>query len=128
MSAGSVSKQDLVLTLKGKTILNLELKRHLAPKTVGSVIRSIPIEGNAHMIGTSIALVDTTIRAGGEKLRTQFKKGDVGFLASNSSICFFIEDVSSTKSMTLIGKVTSNIESLKVVKPGDIFTITQAGT
>jgi uncharacterized protein len=128
MSAGSVSKQDLVLTLKGKTSLNLELKRHLAPKTVGSIMRSIPIEGNAHMIGTSIAYVDTTIRAGGEKLQTQFKKGDVGFLASNSSICFFIEDMSSTKSMTLIGKITSNIESLKNVKPGDIFTITQAGT
>lgn len=128
MSAGSVSKQELVLTLKGKTSLNLELKRHLAPKTVGTIMRSIPIEGNAHMIGTSIAFVDTTIRAGGEKLRTQFKKGDVGFLASNSSICFFIEDISSTKSMTLIGKVTANIESLKDVKPGDIFTITQAGT
>ena len=128
MSAGSVSKQELVLTLKGKTSLNLELKRHLAPKTVGTIMRSIPIEGNAHMIGTSIAFVDTTIRAGGEKLRTQFKKGDVGFLASNSSICFFMDDISSTKSMTLIGKVTSNIESLKDVKPGDIFTITQAGT
>lgn len=128
MSAGSVSKQELVLTLKGKTSLNLELKRHLAPKTVGTIMRSIPIEGNAHMIGTSIAFVDTTIRAGGEKLRTQFKKGDVGFLASNSSICFFMDDISSTKSMTLIGKVTSNIESLKDVKPGDIFTITQVGT
>jgi len=128
MSAGSVSKQDLALNLKGKTSLNLELKRHLAPKTVGSIMRSIPIEGNAHMIGTSIAFVDTAIRAGGEKLRTQFKKGDVGFLASNSSICFFLEDTSSTKSMTLIGKITANIESLKDVKPGDIFTITQAGT
>ena len=30
--------------------------------------------------------------------------------------------------MTLIGKITSDIESLKAVKPGDIFTITQAGT
>jgi len=128
MSAGSVSKQDLTLNLKGKTTLNLELKRHLAPKTVGSIMRSIPIEGNAHMIGTSIAFMDTNIRAGGEKLRTQFKKGDVGFLASNSSICFFIEDASSTKSMTLIGKIPSNIEYLKEVKPGDIFTITQAGT
>jgi uncharacterized protein len=128
MSAGSVSKQDLILTLKGKTSLNFELKRHLAPKTVGTIMRSIPIEGNAHMIDTSIAFVDTTIKAGGEKLRTQFKKGDVGFLASNSSICFFIEDMSSTKSMTLIGKVTANIEPLKDVKPGDIFSITQAGT
>ena len=128
MSVGSVSKQDLVLTLKGKTSLNLELKRHLAPKTVGTVMRSIPIEGNAHMIGNSIAFIDTTIRVGGEKLRTQFKKGDIGFLASNSSICFFIDDVSNMKPMTLIGKVISNLESLKDVKPGDIFTITQAGT
>ena len=128
MSAGSVSKQDLVLTLKDKASLNFELKRHLAPKTVGTIMRSIPIEGNAHMIGSSIASIDTTIRAGGEKLRTQFKKGDIGFLASNSSICFFIDDVSSMKPMTLVGKVISNLESLKDVKPGDIFTITQAGT
>jgi len=128
MSVGSVSKQDLVLNLKNKAFFNLELKRHLAPKTVGSVVRSIPIEGNAHMLGNSIAFMDTTIRAGGEKLRTQFKKGDVGFLASNSSICFFIEDISFTKSMTLIGKITSNLEALKDVKPGDIFTVTQAGT
>jgi len=126
MSVGSVSKQDLVLTLKGKDSLNLELKRHLAPKTVGTIMRSIPIEGNAHMIGSSIAFIDTTIRAGGEKLRSQFKKGDIGFLASNSSICFFIDDVSSMKPMTLIGKIISNLESLKDVKPGDIFTITQA--
>ena len=128
MSAGSVFKQDLVLTLKGKASLNFELKRHLAPKTVGTVMRSIPIEGNAHMIGSSIAFIDTTIRAGGEKLRTQFKKGDIGFLASNSSICFFIDDVSSIKPMTLIGRAISNLESLKDVKPGDIFTMTQAGT
>ena len=126
MSVGSVSKQDLVLTLKGKSSLSLELKRHLAPKTVGNIMRSIPIEGNAHMIGSSIAFIDTTIRAGGEKLRTQFKKGDIGFLASNSSICFFIDDVSAVKPMTLIGKVISNLESLKDVKPGDVFTITQA--
>lgn len=128
MSVGSVSKQDLVLNLKNKAFFNIELKRHLAPKTVGSVMRSVPIEGNAHMLGPSIAFMDTTIRAGGEKLRTQFKKADIGFLASNSSICFFIEDVSSTKSMTLIGKITSSLEALKDVKPGDIFTITQAGT
>lgn len=128
MSAGSVSKVDLILSLKGKSTLNLELKRHLAPKTVGTISRSIPVEGNAHMMGPSIAYVDTSIKTGGEKLKTQFKKGDIAFLAANGSICFFVEDVSSTKPMTLIGKVTTNLENLKEVKPGDIFTITQAGT
>lgn len=126
MSAGSVSKIDLILSLKGKATLNLELKRHLAPKTVGGISRFIPIEGNAHMMGTTIAYMDTVIKTGGEKLRTQFKKGDVGFLAANGSICFFVYDVAVTKPMTLIGKITTNLEVLKDVKPGDIFTITQA--
>ena len=128
MSAGSVSKHDLVLSLKGKALLNLELKRHMAPKTVGIILRSIPIEGNAHLMASNIAFMDTTIIAGGEKLRNQFRKGDVCFLASNSSIWFFRDDTSSTKSMTLIGKITSNLELLKDVKPGDIFSITQVGT
>ena len=80
------------------------------------------------MMGINIAFMDTNLNAGGEKLRTQFKKGDIGFLASNSSICFFLEDIPSAKSMTLIGKVASNLDALKEVKPGDIFSITQAGT
>ncbi|OLD41074.1 MAG: hypothetical protein AUI60_02805 [Thaumarchaeota archaeon 13_1_40CM_2_39_4] len=128
MSAESVSKIDLILSLKEKALLNLELKRHLAPKTVGTIIRSLPVEGNAHMMGSSIAFVDTNLNAGGEKLRNQFKKGDVSFMASNGSICFFLEDVPAAKSMTLIGKVTTNLDALKEVKPGDTFSITQAGT
>jgi hypothetical protein len=128
MSAGSVSKIDLILSLKGKAQCSLEIKRHLAPKTIGAIIRALPLEGNAHMMGSSIAFMDTSLNAGGEKLRTQFKKGEVGFMASNGSICFFLEDTSSTKSMTLVGKIISNLDALKEVKPGDIFLITQAGT
>ena len=128
MSVGSASKIDLVLSLKGKTQCSLELKKHLAPKTVGIIIRSLPLEGNAHTIGNSIAFMDTNLNTGGEKLRIQFKKGEVGFMASNGSICFFLEDVSSTKPMTLMGKITSNLDKLKEVKPGDIFSIAQAGT
>jgi hypothetical protein len=126
MSAGSVSRIDLVLSLKGKSTASLELKRHLAPKTVGTISRSIPIEGNAHMMGSSITYVDTPIKTGGEKLKTQFKRGEIGFLAGNGSICFFVDDVSVTKPMTLIGKITANLEILRDVKPGDILTITQA--
>jgi|SRR5215831_8860817 len=128
MSAGSVSNIELDVTLKGKARLNLELKRHLAPKTVGVIMRSLPIEGNAHMIGNSIAFMDTTLNAGGEKLRTQFKKGDAAFMASNGSICFFIDEISSSKPMTLIGRITLNLDLLKNVRPGDIFSISQVGT
>jgi uncharacterized protein len=128
MSAGSVSKVVLILSLKGKAQCDIELKRHLAPKTVGAIIRALPLEGNAHMMASSIAFMDTALNAGGEKLRTGFKKGDVAFMASNGSICFFLEDEPSAKSMTLVGNITSNLDALKEVKPGDIFLITQADT
>ena len=127
MSTGSVSKIDAILKIKGKSELKFELKRHLAPKTVGILIRSMPLEGNAHMMGSSFAYIDTQINAGGEKLRTQFKKGDVAFMAVNGSICFFVNDSESTKSMTFIGKITSDIDALDELKPGDVFLITQAG-
>ena len=77
-------------------------------------------------MGSSIALMDTNLNAGGEKLRSQFKKGDIGFLASNGSICFFLQDVSQSKPMTLIGKIATNLDALNQVKPGDIFSLNQA--
>ncbi len=79
------------------------------------------------MMGNSFAYMETQVNTGGEKLRTQFKKGDVAFMAANGSICFFLNDLESTKSMTLIGKITTNIDSLNDLKPGDIFSIIQAG-
>jgi len=127
MSSGSVSRIGAVLKIKDKSELNFELKRHLAPKTVGSLIRSMPLEGNAHMMGNSFAYMETQINTGGEKLRTQFKKGDIAFMAENGSICFFLNDLESSKSMTIIGKITSNIDALNEIKPGDIFSITQTG-
>ena len=127
MSTGSVSKIEVILKIKGKSELNFELKRHLAPKTVGNLARSMPLDGNAHMMGTSFAYMETRVNTGGEKLRTQFKKGDVAFMAANGSICFFVNDFESTKSMTLIGKITSNIDALDEIKPGDVFLITQTG-
>lgn len=128
MSAGSVSKINLILSLKGKARIDLELKRHLAPKTVGAILRALPLEGNAHVMGTSFAFMDTSLTTGGEKLKTQFKKGDVTFMASNGSICFFLEDTVLTKPMTLIGMINSNVTELNTIKPGDIFLVSQDGT
>jgi len=127
MSTGSVSKIEAILMIKGKSELKFELKRHLAPKTVGNLVRSMPLDGNAHMMGNIFAYMETRVNTGGEKLRTQFKKGDVAFMAANGSICFFVNDFESTKSMTLIGKITSNIDALVEIKPGDVFLITQTG-
>jgi len=123
LSTSSVSKKQLILEIRGKTKISCDLKRHLAPRTVGIIMRSLPLEGNAHLLGKSVLYFETNVDSGIERRGTEFKKGDVAFLSSSGSLCFFINDVISKKTMTLIGKLGDNIDTLKGVKSGDIMCI-----
>ncbi len=86
-------------------------------------MRSLPLEGHAHQLGQSILYFETSIDSGIERARSEFKKGDVAFLPSTGSICFFTHDVGSGKTMTPIGKLRNNIDALNDVKSGDVFCI-----
>ena len=123
MSSGSVSKINLILEIRGKSKITCELKRHLSPKTVGILSRSLPLEGNAHLLGKSIVYFETPIDSGIERARSVFKKGDVAFLPAEGSICFFIGNSEPGKKMTPIGKIISNIEPLTEVKSGDVLSL-----
>ena len=123
MTIDSVSRKQLILEIQGKAKIPCDLKRHLSPRTVGTIMRSLPLEGHAHLLGKSILYFETTIDSGIERARTEFKKGDVAFLPSSGSVCFFIADVVSGKTMTPIGKLIGNIDALKDVKSGDVFRI-----
>jgi len=123
LSTLSVSRKQLILEIQGKAKIPCDLKRHLSPRTVGTIMRSLPIEGHAHQLGQSIFYFETSIDSGIERPKTEFKKGDVAFLPSSGSICFFMNDVTSGKTMTPIGKLSDNIDALKDVKSGDVFRI-----
>ena len=125
MSAGSVSSSQLIVEIRGKVKMSCELKRHLSPKTVGSILRSIPLEGNAHFIGQNIIYFETGVSSGVERQKKEFKKGDIAFTPAGGSICFFASDVITTKPMTPIGKLLSNVDSLRDVKAGDVIALYQ---
>ena len=123
MSASSVSRKQLILEIRGKAKISCDLKRHLSPRTVGTIMRSLPLEGHAHLLGKSILYFESNIDSGIERSKTEFKKGDVAFLPSAGSLCFFLNDTVFTKTMTLIGKLSENIDALKDVKPGDVLCL-----
>lgn len=123
MSELSVSRKQLILEIRGKAKISCNLKRHLSPRTVGTMMRSLPLEGHAHLLGQSIVYFETSIDSGIERARSEFKKGDVAFLPSTGSVCFFIKDVVSGKTMTPIGKLVGNIDALNDIKSGDVFSI-----
>ena len=128
LSTSSVSRKQLILEIRGKAKISCILKRHLSPRTVGTIMRSLPLEGHAHLLGKSILYFETTVDSGIERPRSEFKKGDVAFLLSSRSICFFINDVASGKIKTSIGKLSGNIDALNDVKSGDVFCIYEETT
>ena len=124
MDSGTVSKFDLVLKINGSTNMSCQLKRHLSPVTVGLITRMLPLSGNVHQMGKSIVYFETNINSGIERKKTDFKKGDIAFLPTEGSICFYINDVNNGKPMTPIGKI-NEIEKLTLVKPSDVLSLSR---
>ena len=49
--------------------------------------------------------------------------GDIAFFPIEGSIFFYIKNVYGSKPMTPIGKIVSNIDKLKQIKPGDLLSL-----
>ena len=125
MCSGTVSKIDVILEVNGRERIKCQLKRHLSPMTVGLITRMLPLEGNAHHMGRSIMYFETGINSGIERKRTDFKKGDIAFLPTEGSICFYMDDISDGKPMTIIGKIIDDIEKLSGIKSSDILSLSR---
>jgi len=70
-----------------------------------------------------IVYMETAIESGMERHRIEFKRGDVAFLPSASSICFFIQDVKLSKSMTPIGRLVGDIGHLESAGTGSTMLL-----
>ena len=125
MDSGTVSKVDATLAINGNMKISCQLKRHLSPITVGLITRMLPLKGNAHQISQSVVYFKTKINSGVERKRTDFKKGDIAFLPTEGCICFYIDDISAGKQMTIIGKMIGDVNKLKTVKPGDVLSLSR---
>ena len=125
MDSGTVSRFNVVLKINDGQGIPCQLKRHLSPITVGMIMRMLPLKGNAHQIGESIIYFETNVNSGIERKRTDFKKGDIAFLPAEGCICFYMDDVIGGKPMTILGKITKNIEKLNGIKSSDILSLSR---
>ena len=125
MCSGTVSKINVILEVNGRERIKCQLKRHLSPMTVGLITRMLPLEGNVHQMGRSILYFETGINSGIERKRTDFKKGDIAFLPTEGSICFYMDDISDGKPMTIIGKIIDGIDKLSETKSSDVLSLSR---
>ena len=78
-----------------------------------------------HKYADKFVYIETTLMIGAEKQKTQFHRGDIAYLTSNSSICVFVQDA-KVQAMNSIGIVTSNLEIIESSLPGDVMIVKEA--
>jgi uncharacterized protein len=94
-----------------------ELVRFLAPRTVDLIVRKLPIEGRAAMWKEEVYF-ETPIKMGEEKAKGTVETGTIAFWPMGSAICIFYGTSQPYSPVSVVGKITSNLELFKRVKSG----------
>ena len=122
MDVGSISKVKVILEISGKGVSQGHILRHLSPLTSSAILKSLPIQRRANKFKDRFVYIETELALGREKQRTNFKRGDLAFMTFHGSICVFLNDTISTP-MNPLGVVTTHLEMLETIVPGDLITI-----
>ena len=121
----SVSRIKAIIELKGKGSLECEFIRHIAPLTVGSIVRALPLEGRVIIDDKYIGLI-TNLTLGAEKQREEYRKGEMAYMLANNAICIFKKD-SKIKGLNPIGRVINeDLSILEKAEMGDVISIRKA--
>src|ERR671931_334398 len=118
----TVSRFPIALEVPNRGAAQCEVIRHLAPLTIGTILKSLPLQDRVHKFEDKLVYIETGLTIGAEKQKTQFRRGDIAYMTSNGSRCIFITD-SSYRPMNPIGIVKSNLEVIESTQTGDIIIL-----
>lgn len=112
-----ISRIKIKFTIEGLGEAEGELVRFLAPRTVDMIVRKLPIEGRA-AIWKEEVYFETPIKMGEEKAKAVVEKGTIAFWPMGSAICIFYGESQPYSPVSILGKVTKNLEIFEQVKSG----------
>ena len=121
----SVSKVECKAVIRGKGEVKFDIFKHLAPVTVSAILRELPINARVTIYPRAMICLLTGIKAGVEKQRFEFTKGDIAFLPANGSLCFFLANAKSQSPLNPIGKLEVDLGVLSGLSAGDTMEIIQ---
>jgi uncharacterized protein len=120
---GQLSTEGDISRIKVKFIIeNLgeaegELVRFLAPRSIDTIVRKLPVEGRAALYKEEVYF-ETSLKMGEEKAKPTVEQGTIAFWPMGSAICIFYGKSQPYSPVSILGKITSNLELFKQVKSG----------
>jgi hypothetical protein len=112
-----ISRIKIKFIIEGFGEVEGELVRFLAPRTVDTLVRRLPIEGRAALWKEEVYF-ETPIKMGEEKAKGTVEKGTIAFWPMGSAICIFYGESQPYSPVSILGEVTKNLELFSRVKSG----------
>ena len=94
-----------------------ELVRFLAPRTVDTIVRKLPVEGRAALWKEEVYF-EIPVKMGEEKAKPTVETGTIAFWPMGSALCVFYGQSQPYSPVSILGKITKNLELFRQVKSG----------
>jgi len=117
MSQESITKVPIKFTIENVGEAEGELTRHLAPRTVDAITKSLPIEGRAALWKEEVYF-EVPVKAGDEKAKPTVEKGTIAYWPMGSALCIFFGESQPYSPVNIMGTITRNLEIFAETKSG----------
>jgi hypothetical protein len=94
-----------------------ELVRFKAPRTVDMIVHKLPIAGRIALYKEEIYF-EIPIKMGEEKAKPTVEPGTIAFWPMSSALCIFYGDSQPYSPVSILGKITKNLDVFKEAKRG----------
>lgn len=94
-----------------------ELVRHLAPRTVDGITKTLPIEGRAALWKEEVYF-EIPVTMGDEKAKPNVEKGAIAYWPMGRALCVFYGESQPYSPVNIVGEVTENLQVFSETKSG----------
>ncbi len=112
-----VSRIKVKFIIEGLGEAEGELVRFLAPRTIDYIVRKLPLEGRA-AIWKEEVYFEIPIKMGEEKAKPTVETGTIAFWPMGGALCIFYGKSQPYSPVSILGKITNNLEVFKQIKSG----------
>jgi uncharacterized protein len=116
-SSEDISRIKVKFLIEGLGEAEGELVRFLAPRSIDNITRKLPLEGRAALYKEEIYF-EVPLKMGEEKAKPTVEQGTIAFWPMGGAICVFYGKSQPYSPVSILGKITSNLEIFKQVKSG----------
>ena len=123
----NVSRIKVKFIIAGLGEAEGELVRFLAPRSIDSIMRKLPLEGRAALYKEEVYF-EIPLKMGEEKGKSTVEEGTIAFWPMGSALCVFYGKSQPYSPVSILGKITDNLDLFRQVKSGSIIKVVLAST